>query len=309
VIHSFLIYSYLTLVPAFSPTWGFFAHQKINFNAVFTLPEEMIGFFKFHIDYITSEAVKADKRRYTVKGEAPRHYLDVELYPDPIDSLPMYYPDAVARYSKDSIQAWGSVPWTILQVKYNLTEAMRKKDEEAVLRYAADLGHYIADAHVPLHTTVNYNGQLTGQKGIHRFWESRLPELFFEDYDLFTGRAEYIEKPGELVRTIIKESHSALDSVLRIERSLSEKVRESEKFAYVERGNRMVKEYSRFFSEKYHAALDGMVERRLRKSIKRVGDFWYSCWIDAGQPVLEPAGRKDPKPVNIEMEPERAHDH
>ena len=41
-----------------------------------------------------------------------------------------------------------------------------------VLRTAADLGHYLADAHVPLHTTGNYNGQRTNQTGIHALWET-----------------------------------------------------------------------------------------------------------------------------------------
>ena len=43
---------------------------------------------------------------------------------------------------------------------------------EDVLRTAADLGHYLADAHVPLHTTGNYNGQRTNQTGIHALWET-----------------------------------------------------------------------------------------------------------------------------------------
>ena len=281
----FLLFSALLLV---SFRWGFFAHQKINNYAVFTLPSEMMPFYKFHIDYLTAEAVRADKRRYADPDEAPRHFIDLELFPDQLDSIPFYYPDAAAKYSVDSIASWGSLPWTLVRVKYQLTKAMREQNEEATLRLSADLGHYIADAHVPLHTTENYNGQLTGQHGIHGFWESRLPELFFAEYDLLTGKAEYIEDPTAFFRKVIRESHAAVDSVLSFERELTNQRPADEKYAFEERGNRSVKVYSEKFSLKYHEVLSGMVERRFRSSIKAVGDLWYTCWIDAGQPDLTP---------------------
>ncbi|MGC6428813.1 MAG: hypothetical protein ACON4Y_05945 [Flavobacteriales bacterium] len=62
---------------------------------------------------------------------------------------------------------------------------MKNNKSEQILFICSDLGHYIADANVPLHTTINYDGQLTGQKGIHAFWESRLPELFSSEYNFF----------------------------------------------------------------------------------------------------------------------------
>ena len=283
-----LILILFTAILLISFRWGFFAHKKINQYAVFTLPSEMMVFYKFHIDYLTSEAVRADKRRYADPKEAPRHFIDLELYPDELDSIPFYYPEAIERYSEDSIASWGSLPWTLIRMKYQLTNAMSEKDEEAILRYSADLGHYIADAHVPLHTTENYNGQLTDQHGIHGFWESRLPELFFDEYDLLTGKSEYIEDTPAFFRKIIRESHQAVDSVLTFEKELTEQRPKDEKYAYEERGNRSVKVYSQKFSSKYHEMLSGMVERRLRSSIKAVGDIWYTCWIDAGQPDLVP---------------------
>jgi hypothetical protein len=35
-------------------------------------------------------------------------------------------------------------------------------------------------------------GNLTNQVGIHGFWESRLPELFYEQYDFYVGPATYL---------------------------------------------------------------------------------------------------------------------
>lgn len=168
-----------------------------------------------------------------------------------------------------------------------LTDAFQKKDAYRILRISADLGHYIADAHVPLHTTENYNGQLTGQTGIHDFWESRLPELYGERYDFFTGKAAYIEHPQKEAWKIVHESYAALDSVLGLEKTLTTTFPSDKKFSYEQRGTTTKKVYSREFSEKYNEILNGMVERRLRLAIQRVGGYWYTAWINAGSPPLD----------------------
>jgi hypothetical protein len=268
--------------------WGFFAHQKINRLAVFTLPPEMIGFYKHNIQYITENAVNPDRRRYAVKDEAPRHYLDADVYGDSaVYKLPRYWSDAVELYTEDTLKAYGIVPWHINVVKNWLTDAMRIRDAEGILRLSADLGHYIGDANVPLHTTENYNGQLTGQYGIHGFWESRLPELYAEEYDFFVGQAIYLENVQLAAWDAVIQANEALDSVLRFEKELSRKFGEDKKYSFETRGASTIKVYSRDFSKAYHDALNNMVERQMKKAVKMVGDFWYTCWIDAGQPDLK----------------------
>jgi len=281
--------SVLLFIPIFSngDTWGFFAHQKINRLAVFTLPPELIGFYKQNIQYLTQKAVNPDMRRYVNKAEAPRHYIDVDIYGDSaVYKMPRYWKDAVEMYSEDTLNAYGIVPYHIQRVSFWLTEAIKNKEVDQILRLSADIGHYIADANVPLHTTENYNGQLTGQYGIHGFWESRLPELFFDEYDLLTGKAEYVADLQLYAWDAVVKAHEALDSVLLFERQLTEKYPESKKYGYEERGQRTVRTYSYNFSKDYHRRLNGMVERRMRASIKMVGDFWMSCWVKAGQPDL-----------------------
>src|SRR4029453_7600387 len=92
----------------------------------------------------------------------------------------------------DNFTLHGILPYNLEPLLMHLIDAFLKKDARRILQLSADIGHYIADAHVPLHTSQNYNGQLTGQEGIHAFWESRLPELFSERYDFFVGKAGYI---------------------------------------------------------------------------------------------------------------------
>ncbi|ADR23066.1 hypothetical protein MATR_30850 [Marivirga tractuosa] len=270
------------------PSWGFFAHQKINRLAVFTLPPEMTTFYKHHIQYITENAVNPDKRRYAVDYEAPRHYIDLDVYGDSaVYKMPRYWNDAIEKYTEDTLQAYGIVPWHVHFVTYQLTEAFKENNAEDILRYSADLGHYIGDANVPLHTTENYNGQLTDQYGIHGFWESRLPELYSEDYDFFVGKAEYVENTQIAIWDAVKEAHLALDSVFSFEKKLTKKMDDDTKYSSELRGNVNVKVYSRNFSKAYHKMLSGQVERRMRNSIKMVGDFWYTAWVNAGQPDLD----------------------
>ncbi|GAB3271534.1 hypothetical protein GCM10027347_42860 [Larkinella harenae] len=248
----------------------------------------MMVFYKKHIDYLTENAVNPDKRRYAVVGEAPRHFIDLDAYGDTTQRvLPRSWQSAVAKYGEDSLAVHGILPWHIQLAKYQLTEAFKDRDPRRILKLSADLGHYIADANVPLHTTRNYNGQLTGQQGIHGFWESRLPELFSDEYDLFVGTAGYVYSAQNRAWRAIFDAHAALDSVLRIEKELTEVVGGTRKYGFEERNNLTVKVYSQDFSRKYHERLRGQVERQMQASIKMVGDFWYTCWVDAGQPELK----------------------
>lgn len=268
--------------------WGFFAHQNINRLAVFTLPEEMIPFFKKHIVYLTENAVNPDRRRYAVEGEAPKHYIDIDIYGDSaIYTMPRRWKDAVAKYSEDTLLAYGIVPWHIVKMKYELTDAFKDMDAERILRLSADLGHYIGDSNVPLHTTHNYNGQYSNQYGIHGFWESRLPELFSENYDFFVGDCYYIKNPVEESWAGVVRAHLALDSVLSFEKQLTLEFSEDKKYGYETRNNLTVRVYSKEFSKAYHTKLNGQVERQMTRAILEVGSFWYSCWVDAGQPDLE----------------------
>ncbi|UOQ78901.1 zinc dependent phospholipase C family protein [Hymenobacter sp. 5516J-16] len=189
----------INTLPGTAWAWGFFGHRLINRLAVYTLPPEMIGFYKANIDYLTDNATRPDSRRTVVPGEAPRHFLDVDVYGDSaIYKLPRSYPDAVAQLGEDSLLRHGIVPWQVARMKGQLTAAFQAHDTDRILHLSADMGHYIADACVPLHTTHNYNGQLTGQRGIHALWESRLPELLSSGYDFFTGPAPTSTDPRKL---------------------------------------------------------------------------------------------------------------
>jgi hypothetical protein len=269
--------------------WGFFAHKKINEIAVYTLPVEMNRFFKSNMDEIIEGSVKPDMRRYSNPLEGFRHYIDLDRYPDSLQKrFPLKWKSMIDYYGDSVVKVNGIAPWHIMIMKDKLTKAFIDQDESKIIKYASEMGHYVADANVPLHTTSNYNGQFTDQIGIHGLWETRLPELFFQDFDLYTGRAEYLHDPSEVIWNLVAQANVAVDSVFRFEKELSSESRFENKYAVVSRNGIAKNDYSFEFSEAYYKKLDGMIERQLRRSIKCVGSLWYTCWVDAGQPDLNP---------------------
>lgn len=268
-------------------SWGFYAHMRINRLAIFTLPAGINSFYKNNITYISDHAVDPDKRRYADTAEAARHFLDVELYEKHIDSIPFKWEDALKRYGWAKLNKNGILPWQIQKSYYKLVNAFKDKDSSRILIYSAYLGHYIADAHVPLHTTQNHNGQLTNQLGIHAFWESRLPELFAKRYNYVVGPARYIENPLAEAWKIVKNTHTMVDTVLHFEARLSKEFPARRKYSYSKRNGQLLKQYSAAYSKAYHDRMENMVERQMRSAILSIGSYWYTAWIDAGQPILK----------------------
>jgi len=238
------------------------------------------------MNYLVEASTYPDRRRYAVPDEAPRHYMDVEEYGDSVwKEVPKYWSEAVKKYSEDTLKAHGIVPWHIVRIFNQLKDAFVLNDPDKILRSSAELAHYISDANVPLHTTRNHNGQLTNQHGIHGLWESRLPELFFDTYDFYVGKASYERDPQARAWNAIRNAHTMVDSVLKEEKLLSGN--SPVKFNYETKGKQTIRVYSMTFSKHYHDKLSGMVERQFRASIKMTGDLWFTAWVDAGQPDLK----------------------
>ena len=216
----------------------------------------------------------------------------------------------------DHFSEQGILPYHLEDQHRKLVNAMIASDYSRILQLAAEYGHYIGDAHVPLHTTVNYNGQLTNQLGIHAFWESRIPELFAErDYDFLVGGAEYIEEKRDYFWEIIEASHMHLDSVLGIEKALSLTFPQDRQYCYDDRLSQTIRIQCPEYAAAYQARMNGMVEERMQDAIKAIGNLWYTAWVDAGQPDLR--GLKDMKQVPIVdsiiatpgFTPARSHDN
>ncbi|MBW8686490.1 zinc dependent phospholipase C family protein [Chitinophaga rhizophila] len=288
-MHLILLAFCLTCLPLSAYSWGFFAHQRINRLAVFSLPPEMIAFYKANIEYITAHATDADKRRYIIAEEGPRHYIDIDHYGrPPFAELPRSWQEAIGCYSADTLNTYGILPWYLEQMMHRLTNAFREGDAATILKLSADIGHYAGDAHVPLHACSNHNGQLTGQHGIHGLWESRIPELMADKtFSYLAGKAVYIKDVRTYTWHIVLESAVAADTVLQQEKIVSNGFPSGRKFAYEKRNGKLVRNYSTAYARAYHIALGNMVERRMIAAIHATANYWYTAWANAGMPALE----------------------
>jgi hypothetical protein len=275
-------------------SWGTWGHQHINRAAVFSLPAEMRSFFYNHIDFITEESVIPDVRKYTIndKAEFARHYIDMESYQKTAqDSLPKNLKEAANQYDAKFLDKNGILPWYMMEMMGKLTQAFKDKKKAEILFLAADLGHYLGDAHMPLHTSINHDGQFTDQKGIHAFWESQLPEQFGNNFNFNTGAAVYIVDIDKEIWRIIHQSHNLVDTLLLKEKQLKNSYPSSDIYAKDSDGKIIKNKYnqpvhSHAYAQAYHEALKDMVQNQLRLAIAATANFWYTAWVNAGKPDL-----------------------
>lgn len=274
--------------------WGVWGHEHINRAAVFALPESMRAFYFNHIDFITIEASIPDVRKYAInaRNEFPRHYIDLEKYgAEPFKSLPEDWDAAVAKYGKDSLYKNGILPWYIQQMTDKLTKAFKKQDKALILFLSADLAHYIGDACQPLHTTENYDGQLTGQKGVHAFFESLLPERYGAGFNLHTPPARYYDNIEKASWDILRESHALVRPLLNTEKKLLDSWPKDSIYRFNKKGKILKNQYRQpyftpEFSKAFYQNLNGMIGAQMRHAIQTTADFWYTAWVNAGKPDL-----------------------
>lgn len=275
------------LVPVLSPGWGFFGHRTITQVAVYALPSNMQAFYFRHMTELVKLSTAPDERRNDDPTEESKHYIDMDHFGDnPFGLMPKAYDKAVAKYTADTLKKYGTVPWTVLDVKAKLTDAFKEGDTTAIIALSADLDHYVADAFVPLHTTENYDGQLTKQQGIHSLWESKLPELFISQYKLDSEKGEYLKDPQAAIWQVVQASYGFLGATFDIEAELNKKFTSEKKYTYSHKYGKTRRSYSDEFAKEYNKKVGGMVAYRLKGAPTMVASFWITAWKDAGSPDL-----------------------
>lgn len=267
--------------------WGFWAHRQINRQAVQLLPAEMQGFFLTHVEYLSAHSVDPDVRRETDSLEQFYHYLDIDYYGVfPFEELPRDFRAAVAKYGIDTVRKQGLLPWRIAAYTDSLSDAMRRKDEGGILHFAAELGHYIGDAHVPLHTVVDYDGVRRGQRGVHKRWESDLTERFGTAFAYPSSGAFFVEDPLKQAFDIILESFTLAESVFVADAEAVQKTPNARSVRNVRRNGDTVYVYSDAYYRAFKTHDRGLVERRMQKAIIRLASYWFTAWANAGKPDL-----------------------
>ncbi len=280
-----ILLSASTLI-ASSPAWpwGDRTHQLVNRLAVDTLPPAAAAYFRPHVEDLARMSVEPDSvmRAREGQAEAIRHFIDLDAHlPPPFRDFPRSHREAVRRFGKARVDRHGVLPWTIQRFQRQLRAAIRAGDVPRARREAAYLGHYVADAHMPLHLTANHDGQLTGAKGLHKRFEDGLVDARIARYA--TAARSWL-RPAQPVRNLssavfgaIFESYGGVDAILRADRA--------------------ARRNSRRESPEYYAVMDDrlapLVGRQLAGAATLLGSLWLTAWEQAGSPgaaTLDPPG-------------------
>ena len=273
------------LLPCRAFAWGFTAHRLVNEKAVETLPEPLRSFFQANAAYVIEHAVDPDLWRAVGQDPEPNHFLDMDAFGPPNAGLiPRDEAEHLRRHGPEAA-ARGRLPWRVGEVYRELVAAFRDRDPARILERAAVLGHYVADAHVPLHAALNYDGQLTGQTGIHNRWETGAVERFERQLraEIVPRPAHTVGDPVQLTLDILAESYELSLQVLASDKESTEGTDLADTALDDRYGDGY---YSRLY-ERERATL----RSRLASSASTLGSLWLTAWQEAGRPPLDTAFR------------------
>ncbi len=254
-----------------SLAWGPSGHRLVNNWAVQTLPPEIRGFFEANRQYLIEHANDPLRWREEDRYERKRHYIYLDKYGRfPYLELPHVFLRAVEKFGSGRVNRNGLLPWHIGEYSLRLTNALKENDWEQAKLYAAALGHYVADAHDPLHTTENYDGQLTGQPGLEgRFGSSQI-DRYQSFFMLHPDDATKIEDPTEHAFDIVLEAHTWVDHILLADRQAVAGLRD----------------YNDDYFDRFYSRVGSITMREINAAAHDVGSYWYTAWLNAGRPAL-----------------------
>ncbi len=262
--------------PGLAHGWGLESHVLINRAACTTLPEPLRAFFMKHQAFIGEHGKDPDTVLTGSHGETERirHWFDLdELDRFPFNTIPRSYQKALAKYGRERLEGAGLLPWRIAELYARLMQAMKESDWKRVPLLAAHLGHYVADGHQPLHTTTNFDGQLTGNQGIHKRFENELIRRYlaqYQDLAAFTQPAQGTADPVSFTFDFLTDSYVWVDNLLRADTLAKRGVRD--------------------YDDAYYVALYVFAGKLAKLSMAQaatdLGSLWYSAWVEAGRPKV-----------------------
>jgi len=251
--------------------WGRGAHRLVNNWAVQTLPPEVRGFFGANRQYLTDHSNDPVEWMKTDRYERKQHYIYLDKYVRfPYLDLPHSFKRAVDKHGSGRINRNGLLPWHIGEYSLRLTNALKAHDWEEAKKAAAALGHYVADAHDPLHTTENYDGQLTGQAGLEERFGSEIVDRYQSFFILRPDPATKIDDPTEYAFDIVLESHTWVDHVVLADRLAL----------------RGLIDHNDDYFDRFYSRVGSLVIRQINLAVHDTGSYWYTAWLNAGRPPL-----------------------
>jgi hypothetical protein len=262
-------------MPASASAWGFEPHKYIMARAIPLLPAAIRPFFLKYQTTIVEHVIDPDLWRTAGwEQEPPRHFLDMDAYgPYPFPNFPRDRDEAVKRYGAEFVDKNGQVLWRGAEIYGKLVEAFRQQapySRDNIKFFSSVLTHYISDAHVPFHAVLNYDGQLTGQQGIHSRFETELFERHRAVLRVMPGAPAPIGNARDFIFDALLGSFPLAQTIL-----------DADKAAATGR---------EFYDDQYFRTFFGKVrpilERRLGDSITAAASMITAAWVEAGRPAV-----------------------
>ncbi len=254
-------------------SWGRTGHRVISFKSALSYNREMKNFWDWTA-YLTTHSSDADARRASFPNEAPFHYIDIDNFPEFKTSgkISQSFDEMLSKHGGKFLFKQGILPWTTLSVFDSLSQSFRKKDFEKAAYFAADLGHFVADGHMPFHITGNYDRQLTGNKGIHGRYESAMINRFENDFSYSGKPAVYITNPEDYIFSYLYKNYKYIDSVL-VADNLAQKVA----------GNSS----SKLYAETLWKETSGFTQSLFEEASFVFSSLLYTAWVNGGKPSIK----------------------
>jgi len=268
-------------LPTPSHAWGFEAHKFIMERAIGLLPPEIRPFFEQYKSTLIERAIDPDT--WQIAGfddqEDSNHFLDLDwdgYGKYPYDGLPRDYAAAVAKFGKERITSNGTLPWRTEEMYGNLRRAFESYQRRGpfgrfdIMFFSAWLTHYVSDAHVPFHAVLNYDGQLSGQHGIHSRFEAYLFERYREQWTIAPTPIPPIKNPRDFIFDTVLQGTQMVPPILK-----------SDLDAIGARD-----EYDDTYYAAFFKANRSVMERRLNESIAASAAMIAGAWEAAGKPAV-----------------------
>jgi hypothetical protein len=252
-------------------SWGANGHYYISYRSTLFMTPDLLSLQNWAYE-LSFHASDADDRKDVDPSEAPKHYINYEVFPG-FNSTGKVIQDVDSAnlvYGAQFLDNNGYLPYATINTFNNLVDAFQRNDDADIIFYASDLGHYVGDGHMPLHLTENYNGQLTGQSGVHSRIESNLVNEYISEINTSGGTIHYIDDVNTYIFNYQYASFAYVDSLL------------------ADDANAYGVSHS-YYSSSYYPALwncsKKQINRLFHNASQALADLIFTAAVRGGQPV------------------------
>lgn len=269
----------IVCMPVPTRAWSFEVHRLIAERAIALLPVDIRPFYEKYRTTFVEHAVDPDLWRSAgFEEEPPRHFVDLDAYgAPPFSALPHDYNQAVGKFGQEFVNKNGTLPWRADEIADRLVRAfsdMNRPDPgyayDNVKFFSSVLAHYVADAHVPFHAALNYDGQLTQQWGIHSRFESQVVVQYLPQLRIAPRSVPPVKDVREAVFRWLIDGYSQVAPILAVDRKAVQ-------------GR---DEYDRRYFDQFFAGTRPVLERQLSTAIADVAAVITGAWEEGGRPKM-----------------------